>query len=78
MRRAEYRPVDADTCKRAERNRVTRQGILFPKDNKTLLSRNILKPVFSYPWTTVNKCENFKQWIKKYLRKRFPTNHFEI
>ena len=59
LKKVEYRPVDADTCKRAERNRVTKQGILFPKDDKTLSSRNILKPKFSYPFTTVNKCENF-------------------
>ena len=59
LKKVEYRPVDADTCKRAERNRVTRQGVLFPKTDKTLSSRNILKPVYSYPWTTVNKVENF-------------------
>ena len=59
LRNVEYRSVDADTCKRAEKNRVTTQGILFPRDDKALSTRNILKPVYSYPWTTLNKCENF-------------------
>ena len=33
LRNAEYRFVDADTCKRAEKYRVTTQGILFWREH---------------------------------------------
>ena len=36
-----YKPVDIETCKRAEQNRVTEQGILYPEDDRTLSTRNI-------------------------------------
>ena len=54
-----YKPVDIETCKRAEQNRVTEQGILYPEDDRTLSTRNILKPIFNWWRTNTIKNENF-------------------